>query len=176
MCHLQHGRRFKFLALSTNFWGTNVWENTSSRLNLDSKLGWTNLRIAWMIFWWWLLLQVMELFSPGWRTLAGCIVEGFWAGGDFSQQLEIHWQLFQGLSCWLLLPNMWSTGGELLFNYWNSASPKILRSKFAEYFWWRHLISDTSSWPSTCPPSQPFSTSGQAFPTILSCLSKSVGS
>ena len=25
--------------------------------------------------------MVMELFCPGWRTLAGCVTEGFWAGG-----------------------------------------------------------------------------------------------
>ena len=26
---------------------------------------------------------VMELFTAEYRTLAGCVVEGFWAGGNF---------------------------------------------------------------------------------------------
>ena len=27
--------------------------------------------------------MVMELFQPGWRTLAGCVVEAFWATGKW---------------------------------------------------------------------------------------------
>ena len=75
----------------------------------------------------------MELFSPGWRTLAGCIVEGFWAGGepcllDFANCgviiiititttiiiiiIIVNSIIFQASSCWPLLQNTWSIGGD----------------------------------------------------------------
>ena len=80
-----------------------------------------------------MFFQVMELFSPGWRTLAGCIVEGFWAGGepcllDFANCgiiiiititttiiiiiIIVNSIIFQASSCWPLLQNTWSIGGD----------------------------------------------------------------
>jgi len=43
--------------------------------------------------------MVMELFCPGWRTLAGCVTEGFWAGGIIllaviAKYVE-HWRYIQ---------------------------------------------------------------------------------
>ena len=29
--------------------------------------------------------MIMELFCPSWRTLAGCVAEAFWAGGNALQ-------------------------------------------------------------------------------------------
>ena len=35
--------------------------------------------------------MIMELFSPGYRTLAGCMTEAFWAGGERSLLLTFIW-------------------------------------------------------------------------------------
>ena len=65
--------------------------------------------------------EVMELFSPGWRTLAGCIVEGFWAGGTTRSTC----------TCWL------------------EVSPSIAPEKsFLGIidFWWKALLLCTIIW------------------------------
>ena len=34
--------------------------------------------------------MIMELFSPAYRTLAGCMTEAFWAGGESVRVISIY--------------------------------------------------------------------------------------